>query len=153
MVWFDRSSGGKKSTSEESVAPVEERVPKAEPSPVQSEGEELVAHLYKGSRVSGQLTFHGPAKIDGIVEGEVLCHGILTIGEGAEVRARISGDVVIIRGRVDGDVAAKQRVELESSARLFGNINAPRLVVTEGVLFDGDCSMKVARERGEEKKT
>ncbi|MBI2089761.1 MAG: polymer-forming cytoskeletal protein [Deltaproteobacteria bacterium] len=122
-----------------------------DPTPTEPAGEEIVAHLYKGSRVSGQLTFHGPATIDGTVEGEVLCHGILTIGEEAEVRAKISGEVVIIRGRVEGDVAAKKKVELENPARLVGNIQSPRLVVAEGVLFDGDCSMRGAREKGEEK--
>lgn len=151
MVWFDRSPGGKKGPPEEVAERALEPPGAADPSPDESTGEELVAHLYKGSRVSGQLTFHGPAKIDGTVEGEVLCHGVLTIGEGAEVRAKVTGDVIIIRGSVEGDVTARKKVELESPARLLGNIDTPRLVVTEGVLFDGDCSMRGAREKGEEK--
>lgn len=151
MAWFDRSPGEKKVPAEEQPEQTVEAVNTTDPTPTQPAGEEIVAHLYKGSRVSGQLTFHGPATIDGTVEGEVLCHGILTIGEEAEVRAKISGEVVIIRGRVEGDVAAKKKVELENPARLVGNIQSPRLVVAEGVLFDGDCSMRGAREKGEEK--
>lgn len=108
---------------------------------------ELVAYLYKGSQVSGQLTFRGPAKIDGTVEGEILCHGSLTIGEEAEVRAKISAPVVIIYGKVEGDVAAKERVELGAPARLFGNIDAPRLTIREGAVFDGYCSMGGTREK------
>jgi cytoskeletal protein CcmA (bactofilin family) len=107
----------------------------------------MVAHLYKGSRVTGQLTFHGSGNIDGSVEGEVLCHGTLTVGEDAEVKAKISADVVVIRGRVEGDVKAKERVELATPARLFGNIEAPRLIVTEGVVFEGNCSMREQKER------
>ncbi len=116
---------------------------------MKSSEERLVAHLYSGSKVTGQLTFNGAAKIDGNVEGEVLCRGILTVGEKAEVRAKIYGDVVIIRGRVEGDVAAKEKVALESPARLSGNVDAPRLVITEGVVFDGYCSMLGARDKGE----
>ena len=149
MAWFDRSLGGKKSPSEERPKVYTDSVEPAEEAPAKSSDEELVAHLYKGSKVTGQLTFNGAAKIDGNIEGEVLCHGILTIGERAEVRAKISGEVVIIRGRVEGDVAAKKKVELESPARLSGNIDAPRLVITEGVVFDGYCSMVGAREKGE----
>ncbi|MFQ5904612.1 MAG: polymer-forming cytoskeletal protein, partial [Candidatus Binatia bacterium] len=115
----------------------------------ESPGEEMIAYLYKGSRVTGQLTFDGPAKIDGSVEGEVLCHGTLTIGEEAEIRAKISGEAVIIRGRVEGDVAAKKKVELKGPARLYGNIDAPRLIITEGVVFDGYCSMGRAKEKSE----
>lgn len=149
MAWFDRSPGEKKSPSEEKPKPPADSVEPMEEPPTKSSNEELVAHLHSGSKVTGQLTFNGAAQIDGSVEGEILCHGILTIGERAEVRAKISGEVVIIRGRVEGDVAAKERVELESPARLSGNIEAPRLVMTEGVVFDGYCSMVGARDKRE----
>lgn len=151
MAWFDRSVGGKKVSAEGEPDRAVEAGDTSDPGPAQPLSEDFVAHLYKGSRVSGQLTFHGPATIDGSVEGEVLCHGVLTIGEEAEVRAKISGEVVIIRGTVEGNVEAKEKLELEKPARLFGNIQAPRLVVTEGVLFDGDCSMRGATEKGEER--
>lgn len=151
MAWFDRSLGRKKVSAEGQPDRTVEVVDSTDPGLTEPLSEEVVAHLYKGSRMSGQLTFHGPATINGTVDGEVLCHGVLTIGQGAEVRAKISGEVVIIRGTVEGDVVAKEKVELEKPARLFGNIQAPRLVVTEGVLFDGDCSMRGATEKGEEK--
>jgi cytoskeletal protein CcmA (bactofilin family) len=107
----------------------------------------LVGHLYKGSRVSGQLMFQGAARIDGYIEGEIQCQGVLTIGEGAEVRAKISGEVVVIRGKVEGNVTANEKVELLSPARVVGNISAPRLTITEGVVFDGDCSMGVVKQK------
>jgi cytoskeletal protein CcmA (bactofilin family) len=81
------------------------------------------------------------------VEGEIQCRGKLTIGDGAEVRAKISGQVVVIQGRVEGNVVAQEKVELIAPARLYGNIDSPRLVITEGVVFDGDCSMGVAKQK------
>ena len=147
MAWFDRSPGGKKDPSETPAHPDPSPIaPKEEAAP-EASGEELVAHLYKGSRVTGQLTFHGAAKIDGSIEGEILCHGLLTIGEEAEVRAKVSAKVVVIRGKVEGDVAARERLELEAPARFFGNINTPRLIMAEGVVFDGNCSMMEAGKR------
>jgi cytoskeletal protein CcmA (bactofilin family) len=164
MAWFDRAPGEKKSSESEkenstvvvaaSPEPVKTTEPVAAPpqrpaSPpaVASAEPTLVGHLYKGSRVSGQLTFQGPARIDGNVEGEIQCHGTLTIGEGAEVRAKISSQVVIIRGKVEGNVAAREKVELLAPGRVVGNISTPRLTVTEGVMFDGDCSMGVAKQK------
>ena len=156
MAWFDRNPGGKKGPEEErhppesqpavtpaaaeAIAAVKEPPPSPEPG--------LVASLHKGSRVSGQLSFQGPARIDGSVEGEIQCHGRLTIGDGAEVRAKISAQIVIIRGRVEGNVTAAERIELVAPARLYGNINTPRLIISEGVVFDGDCSMGVAKQKG-----
>ena len=158
MTWFDRSLGGKKEPQKadskpEMAPPVSEAAPdestpaKLEPTPAPAP-RGLVGYLYKGSRVSGQLTFQGSARIEGSVDGEIQCHGTLTIGERAEVRAKISGDVVVIRGKVEGNVTAKEKVELVAPARLFGDIDTPRLVITEGVVFDGDCTMGAARQKG-----
>jgi len=164
MAWFDKNPGGKKTETEpqsvpqapkpapEATATVEAPPPlpvaKIEAPPPQTSTAGLVGYLYKGSRVTGQLTFQGPARIDGIVDGEVNCQGTLTIGEGAEVKAKITGQVVVIRGKVEGNVTAKERIELLAPARLIGNIDAPRLVINEGVVFDGDCSMGVTKQKG-----
>jgi cytoskeletal protein CcmA (bactofilin family) len=130
------------------AAPVTPPLPKPPVAPMAAAVETgLVGHLFKGSRVSGQLMFQGAARIDGNVEGEIQCHGTLTIGEGAEVRAKISSQVVVVRGRVEGNVTAKEKVELISPARVVGNIITPRLTVTEGVVFDGDCSMGMAKQK------
>lgn len=159
MAWFDRNLSSKKEPQKadkkpEMVQPVAE--PDADESAALTKPEftpapaprGLVGYLYKGSRVTGQLTFQGSARIEGNVDGEIQCHGTLTIGERAEVRAKISGDVVVIRGKVEGNVVAKEKVELVAPARLFGDIDTPRLVITEGVVFDGDCTMGVARQKG-----
>ena len=166
MAWFDRNPSGKKSSEVEpqkapetpkpapepapvaTAAPEPKPAPKAEVAPPPSSTAGLVGYLYKGSRVNGQLSFQGPARIDGVVEGEIQCQGALTIGDGAEVRAKISGQVVVIRGKVEGNVTAKESVELLAPARLIGNISAPRVIISEGVVFDGDCSMGVAKQKG-----
>jgi cytoskeletal protein CcmA (bactofilin family) len=164
MAWFDRNPGAKKGqeaaheTVPQGPKPVMQpepasavAAPKPEPKveiQASHQAAGLVGYLYKGSRVSGQLSFQGPATIDGVVDGEIQCQGTLTIGESAEVRAKISGQSVVIRGTVEGNVTAKERVELAAPARLTGNIDSPRLVVTEGVVFDGDCSMGIAKQKG-----
>ena len=144
MAWFGRSPRARGALSEDRPSPILSS--SGHGVPAELSGADLVAYLYKGSRVTGQLTFHGTARIDGSVDGEIRCHGRLTIGEGAEIRANVSGDVVVIHGQVEGDVTAKEKVELGAPARLLGNIEAPRLVVAEGVSFDGGCAMGGARE-------
>lgn|SRR5689334_11136234 len=166
MAWFDRNSESKKVPEAEPKKTPEAPKPVSEPAPVAAAPEPkpapapkevappqpaepgLVGYLYKGSRVSGQLSFHGPARIDGSVDGEIQCQGTLTIGEGAEIRAKISGHVVIIRGKVEGNVTAKEKVELAAPAKLIGNVDTPRLIVAEGVVFDGNCAMGVAKQKG-----
>ena len=99
------------------------------------------AFLGKGSRIVGKLSFEGPARIEGTVEGEILAQDTLTIGEGAVVNAQITGNGVIIHGRVTGDVTARKKLEIRAPGRLHGNISTPSLVIHEGVVFEGQCQM------------
>jgi cytoskeletal protein CcmA (bactofilin family) len=164
MAWFDRSAGEKKGPEAAPEKPPEAPKPAApapaqvaatpEPKPAPKVAEPppssagLIGYLYKGSRVSGQLSFQGPARIDGNVDGEIHCQGTLTIGPGAEVKAKITSQAVVIHGKVEGNVSAKEKVELVAPARLIGNIDTPKLIIAEGVVFDGDCSMGVAKQKG-----
>jgi cytoskeletal protein CcmA (bactofilin family) len=163
MAWFDRGPGDKgdgkdaaekpapavtlTTLLEKGIEPAKPVVKAALTAPEPTGEFGLVGHLYKGSRVTGQLVFQGAARIDGNVEGEIQCHGILTIGDSAEVRAKISSRVVVICGKVEGNVSAREKVELVSPARVVGTISTPRLTVTEGVIFDGDCAMGSGKQK------
>jgi len=156
MAWFDRNPGEKKEPENQravgssprpvAITMAPEPAPVKEPARPAESG--VVASLFKGSRVTGQLNFQGAARIDGIVDGEIQCQGKLVIGEGAEVRAKITGQTVVVHGRVEGNVIAKEKLELVAPARLYGNIVTPRLTIAEGVVFDGDCSMGTAKQKG-----
>ena len=166
MSWFDRTTGSKKSPELQPEKEWEAPKPASDPAPTAAIAREAepaspkieappkpadpgpVAYLYKDSRVTGQLSFQGAARIDGSVDGEIQCQGTLTIGEGADIRAKVSGRVVILRGKVEGNVTAKERLELIAPARLIGNVDTPRLLVTEGVVFDGNCAMGTKQKGG-----
>ena len=99
------------------------------------------AFLGKGSRVSGKLTFEGTVRIEGQVEGEITAQDALTIGEGAVVNAQITGTSVMVHGKVTGDITARKRLEIRAPGKVFGNISTPSLVIQEGVIFEGQCTM------------
>jgi cytoskeletal protein CcmA (bactofilin family) len=99
------------------------------------------AFLGKGSRVVGKLAFEGPARIEGHVEGEIAAQDTLVIGEGAVVNAQIVGASIVVHGRVTGDVTARKKLEIRAPGKLFGNITTPSLVIHEGVIFEGQCTM------------
>ncbi len=100
------------------------------------------AFLGKGCKVNGKLVFDGKGRIEGQVEGEITAQDTLTIGDGAIVNAKISGTSIVIEGRVTGDVIAKQRLELRAQSRVQGNITTPSLIVQDGAVFEGQCTMK-----------
>ena len=69
----------------------------------------------------------------------------LIIGKTAVVTAPIKAASIIVAGKVSGDISASQRIELQASARVLGNLTAPVLVVQDGAMFEGHC---VIRPRG-----
>jgi cytoskeletal protein CcmA (bactofilin family) len=102
------------------------------------------SRIGKGTKFSGKLNFRAPAKIEGEAEGEITGDEIL-IAEGAVVTARIAGVRVTVAGHVNGEIIARERLELLPTARLKCTITTASLVLNEGAQFEGDC--KMPRER------
>jgi len=95
----------------------------------------------RGCEIEGRFRFSGTLAINGKFRGELHSPDTLLVGESAELEAEVSVGTVIISGQVTGTVMARERVELRAGARIAGNIVTPVLVLEEGVVFDGRCSM------------
>jgi cytoskeletal protein CcmA (bactofilin family) len=111
------------------------------------------AYLDRGSKISGKISFEGPARIDGEVDGEINAKDALTIGDSAVITAHIRAGSVSVAGKVSGDIVATQRIEIRPSAKVSGNITAPVLSVQEGAMFEGHCSMQPEGAREDRKVT
>jgi cytoskeletal protein CcmA (bactofilin family) len=101
----------------------------------------LNAFLGDGTSFKGTLTFEGTVRIDGRLEGEIFTKDTLVVGEGAQVSATIHAGTVVISGTIHGNITAERKIEIHASGRLYGNICTPSLVIEEGVIFEGSCSM------------
>lgn len=105
------------------------------------DGVQANTYMGKGSQVAGKLTFEGTVRIDGQVDGEIAAQESVLIGESAVVKATVTADSVVITGKVTGDITARRRVEIRAPGKLYGNITTPSLVIHDGVVFEGHCSM------------
>jgi cytoskeletal protein CcmA (bactofilin family) len=106
---------------------------------------EVAVLIGEGQNFVGKCAFQGTTMLNGTVEGEIQCRGTLTVGPRGLARARISADVVVIQGEVSGNVIAQERVELTATARMVGDIEAPVIVISEGVQFHGNCRVTQAK--------
>ena len=109
------------------------------------ERDELSAYLDEHSVVEGTGTFNGTAMLNGKFKGQIQSTDTLIIGEKGVVNANINGGCVLVRGEVSGNIVATERVELRGNARVFGDVEAPVVVMDEGVLFEGHCRMTKTR--------
>jgi cytoskeletal protein CcmA (bactofilin family) len=106
---------------------------------------ELSAYLDERSDIEGTCTFSGTAMLNGKFKGLIQSTDTLIVGEKGVVNANINGGCVLVRGEVVGNVVATERVELRGNARVFGDVEAPVVVIDEGVLFEGHCRMTKTR--------
>ena len=97
--------------------------------------------LSRGVTIKGTVKFSGELVIDGEVEGTIDSTGALTIGEHASIRGEIKSKSVKVRGKVEGDIHATERCELQAGCTLHGDIEAPRFVVDENATFCGSAKV------------
>ncbi len=98
------------------------------------------SRIGRGTKVVGKLSFGATARIEGEVEGEIVGEEVI-VTETAVINARITAQSITIAGTVNGDITARQRIELMATARARGTLKTPNLVLHEGAMFDGDCKM------------
>jgi len=108
---------------------------------------EINAFLGNGTDFNGKLAFEGTVRLDGKFSGEIFSPGILIVGESAIVKADIHVNTMILSGELTGNVEAKSRVEIHAPGKVYGNIASPILVIDEGVVFEGGCTMKSSEDK------
>lgn len=92
--------------------------------------------------IRGDITSEENLQIEGVVDGSIESSNDVHVGVEGRVNATIRASNIVIHGRVIGDVAATNRVELAPSALLQGNIRAPKLAIAETALFKGTIDMR-----------
>ncbi len=95
--------------------------------------------------MQGTLKFRDSVnlRISGRFEGNLNTKGNLMIGEHANVNADIIGEMIIIAGKVTGNIVALKELKLISPAVVVGDIKTPLLSVAEGSILEGNCKMLV----------
>jgi cytoskeletal protein CcmA (bactofilin family) len=106
-----------------------------------------------GSEFEGNITVKGGVRIDGAFKGTLEVQGLLAVGKSGSLDADVHVKDASIAGRVKGNARVDEKVEFLTGARFEGDLVCKGLVIQEGVIFDGSCSMSKQRSLLPEKKT
>ena len=87
--------------------------------------------------IKGTLKFAGELTFDGKLDGDITSDGALNVGDNAVIKGNLNVSSVVLRGKVNGNVTAREKIEIKAKTELFGDIRAPKLVIEEGVTFVG----------------
>ena len=97
--------------------------------------------------MQGSLVFSDPVnlRISGRFEGSLNTKGKLTVGQAANVKADIVGEHITVAGIVKGNIKATEVVKFLSTAQVVGSIEAPKISIEEGAIFNGKCKIAEVR--------
>ena len=87
--------------------------------------------------VKGNIKFSGELTFEGKLDGEIHTDGTLTLGDSAVINGNINAANVVVRGKINGNITAKEKIDIKAKTELFGDIRATRLAIEEGVTFVG----------------
>jgi cytoskeletal protein CcmA (bactofilin family) len=103
--------------------------------------------IAQGCKFDGTVNVRGTLRIEGEFKGTVETPESLVIGKTGIVRAQVKVKNAIIGGQLFGNIEAENKIELQSGSHVEGDIRTKRLVIDEGVFFEGNCSMGEANKR------
>ncbi len=98
--------------------------------------------------VKGTIKSSGSVRMDGKLEGDLVCQGDATLGKGATQKGTVNANSVTVEGTINGTITAKDKIEMKSTAHITGDIKSRRLAVEDGVTFIGKCEVNPAGPAG-----
>jgi cytoskeletal protein CcmA (bactofilin family) len=93
------------------------------------------------TRIAGKVSVKGTIRIDGIVEGDVQADWVV-VGETGKILGNTRTRGMVVGGSIEGNIEATETVELREKATMVGEIDTPKLGISEGAVFDGRARMK-----------
>lgn len=113
-----------------------------------SNGQENKSIIASDVEITGTIKSTSGLRIEGKLDGELICAADATIGKSATIKGNLSANSVIIEGTIHGNVTAKDKIEMKSTAKVHGDIVAKRLSVEDGVTFIGRSEVNPAGSVG-----
>jgi cytoskeletal protein CcmA (bactofilin family) len=107
-----------------------------------TKGPETLSILAAGTRIKGEVEVDGVIKIEGTIEGTVRAHGQVLVVKGGIVEGDIYARQAIIGGEARGAVCADERVEVQATSVVNGDITTPQITVLEGGRINGNIRME-----------
>ena len=112
--------------------------------------DELGTILDSDVEFDGEMELESAVLIRGTVKGSISCKDDVFIGEQARIEADILADRVSVKGRVQANIEARERLELFRTARVQGSISTPDLICQSGARLQGSCNMPISDKSEEE---
>jgi cytoskeletal protein CcmA (bactofilin family) len=95
----------------------------------------------EGTKFKGEFDLNGLLRIDGDFTGVIRTKGKVLVGKNGRAECTLHAGTVVVGGVLRGEVFSTEKVIILSTGLVLGNITTPRLIIEEGVIFNGSCKV------------
>lgn len=106
-----------------------------------AQGADISTLLARDTEIRGSVRTQGPIRVDGAVIGDLTSAKTVTVGATGVVDGNVSGEDIIVAGKVKGTLTARGKIALDSTAHIEGDLHTSRLSIAEGAQFRGQSDM------------
>jgi cytoskeletal protein CcmA (bactofilin family) len=108
-----------------------------------------VAWIGQGVTIEGRITSNQDIRIDGHVQGTIEAgQHELVLGAGAELKGNVNARSILLGGKLEGNVSTTERIQIQSTGVLLGDVVTPRLIIQDGGLLRGKADVAGTRATG-----
>lgn len=97
--------------------------------------------LLEGTLITGDLRSRTDLRIDGEIQGNILCEGRLVVGPTGIIKGNVRCRSARVEGQVEGNISVEEMLELKATSRIQGDLQMGKLIIEEGAVFNGHCKM------------
>lgn len=104
-------------------------------------GSSSINSLVSGTKISGTLTADSDIRIDGIIEGDLICKGRVIIGPSGKISGEVKCQNAVIEGTFEGTLEVNDVLDIRETGAVNGQVNTGKLVIAPGGVFNVNCNM------------
>ncbi len=110
-------------------------------------GDAAISLIAPGMKIVGDCETDGTVRVEGTIEGTIRAGKSVVVGRSGEVVGDVFTQDAVISGKVNGNIAAESRLELQSTCDIQGELRSRRVQLDEGARFNGQVHMDEAGSR------
>jgi cytoskeletal protein CcmA (bactofilin family) len=95
-----------------------------------------------GTEILGDIKVESDLRVEGYLKGTVTVGGMLVLGPTGKIEGEVMARSATIAGQILGNIKGQEKIVLETKSTLMGDLQTRELVINEGAVFQGHCSMQ-----------
>ena len=97
--------------------------------------------IAQGTKIVGSITTNSDIRIDGELEGDLICKGKIVVGQQGNIKGNVDCTNAEVMGNINGKIIVSGTLSLKATSKIWGQIKTKILSIEPEAQFTGSCEM------------